>query len=299
MKRVSSGGFTIVETMIVLGVSGVLFLSLAALVSGQQGKARFKTAVTDVTTQIQSQINEVATGYYPNLTNFTCSGAGGVVVVQPGGNEQGTNKQCTYLGRAMMYGVPGTDPQQYKIQTLVGLRKTALGREPTTIRETALRALAPGNTTTAAWPTWPDLSSTKTLHYGLELVWMESRNGGGPGIAERIAGFAIVASPNNQLTVNQNGSLESGTVVTSIIPIPHSNVGPGPGVTPREGVDLIVRSLGLPATSPSALIAEPTDGPVDLCFRSSTTNQSALVTIGLNNSTTSIESVVYNTVDCS
>lgn len=299
MKRAFSGGFTIVETMIVLGVSGVLFLSLAALVSGQQGKARFKASLTDVTTQIQSQINEVSTGYYPNLNDFQCSGVGGVVVVQPGVNEQGTNRECTYLGRAMMYGIPNTDPQEYRIQTLVGLRKTTLGREPTTIRETALRVLAPGNTTTSLWPNWPDRSSTKLLQHGLEVVWMRSRNGGGPGIAERISGFAIVASPNNQLVVNQNGSLESGSVVTSIIPIPHSNVGSDAGVSPREGVDLIVRSLGLPMSNPNALAAEPSDGPIDICFRSGTTSQSALVTIGLNNSTTSIESVVYNSQDCS
>lgn len=296
MKRVSSGGFTIVETMIVLGVSGVLFLSLVALVSGQQGKARFKSAMSDVTTQIQSQINEVATGYYPNQANFKCSALGGTIFIQSGTDKQGTNKDCTFLGRAIMYGVPGTDPQEYRIQTLVGLRKTALGGEPTSLREAATRVLSPGNVINAAWP---DLSSAKTLQYGVEVVWMRSRNGNGPGSPERIAGFAIVSAPNNQLTFNQNGSLESGTVVTSIIPIPHNNLRPDPGVTAKEGADLIVRALGLPISDPTALAADSSDGPIDICFRSGTTNQSSLVTIGLNNSTTSIESVVFNTADCS
>jgi type II secretory pathway pseudopilin PulG len=45
MRRESSGGFTMVETMIVLGITGVMFVSMASMISGQQSKARFKSAI--------------------------------------------------------------------------------------------------------------------------------------------------------------------------------------------------------------------------------------------------------------
>lgn len=293
----SSGGFTIVESMIVLGVTGVLFLSLVGMVSGQQSKARFKASMTDITTQIQSQINEVATGFYPSQANFSCSGAGGVVSISAGASTLGTNGGCTYLGRAMMYATsPVTaDNEEYVIQTLVGVRKTALGRDPADLREASTRALARGvSTNNVGWPPAVDGSTLKTLYHGTQLVSMNSLNGG-PGV-EKIAGFAIVAAPNQQLTFNTVGSTESGTIVPSIIPIPYEGVPSGVGVSPAEGVDLINRSLGI--IGGTAIPADASDGPIEMCFRSGTTNQSGKVTIGRNNSTTSVEFTIHSNGNC-
>ena len=296
MKRSASGGFTLVESMIVLGVTGVLFISLAGMVAGQQAKARFKSSMTDITTQIQSQINEVSSGFYPNTGNFRCQAASGNPVVSNGVSSLGENSDCTYLGRAMMYGIPGTDPEQYKIQTLIGLRRTLAGKEPLTLREARTQVLDRGNAYNNV-ASWPQLATTKNLQQGTEVVWMRSLNGAGIGVAERIAGFAIVAAPNQQLTINANNSVESGTIVPTIIPIPNATANPEPGVSEREGVDLIIRSLGGPPSG-TPITADAADGPIQICFKSGTTNQSGLVTIGTNNSTTSVEFIMLNSQDC-
>lgn len=289
MKRVSSGGFTIVESMIVLGVTGVLFISMAGLVSGQQAKARFKSAMTDITTQLQSQINEVATGYYPSTGNLRCFASGGNIVLDNTAVGQGQNADCTFLGRAVMYGMPGTDPQEYKIQTLVGLRKAyPSGSQPTTLQEAGTRALAPSTVNSG----WPDGSTTRLLMFGTELAWMRSLHGGVGRTPEFIVGLAIVSAPNQQVTFDQNNSLESGTVIPTIIPIPAGG-GTGTGASAREGVDKINAALG---SYPISAMAG--DGPVELCFRSGTTNQSGLVTVGSNNSTTSIEFTIHNNQNC-
>lgn len=62
MKRGVAGGFTIVETMIVLAVSGVLFISMVGVIQGQQNKIQFKNSMTDVVSQVQSIIGQVSTG---------------------------------------------------------------------------------------------------------------------------------------------------------------------------------------------------------------------------------------------
>lgn len=284
--------------MIVLGVTGVLFISLAGVVAGQQAKARFKASMTDITTQIQSQINEVATGFYPVTGTFRCyAGPTGPVATTSMPRSLGENSDCTFLGRAMMYGiVPATDPEQYRIQTLIGLRRTSVGREPMTTREARTQVLASGTAHNLA-STWPLLGTTKQLQQGTRVAWMRSLNGGGVGVPERIAGFAIIAAPNQQLTLNANNSVESGTIVPSIIPIPNALAGPTPGVSERDGVDLIIRSLGIPQTG-TQIPADASDGPIQICFVSGTTQQSGLVTIGTNNSTTSVEFIILNNQTC-
>lgn len=288
MKRMSSGGFTIVESMVVLGVTGLLFISLAAMTSGQQSKARFRAAMTDIVTQIQSQINEVATGYYPNASNFSCSTRTGSVNVTGGANAQGTNSDCTFLGRALMYaqrnpaGDP-VDPEQYGIYTLVGMRKVS-GREPLTLAEAGTRPLAPGVRYNSGWT---DLTEVKTLSHGVQAVSMKSK-----GVLQDLAGFAVVAAPNQQVAYDSAGVAESGTVIPSIIPIPRGT-GAAVGLTPKANADALVEALGLPTST-----ADASQGPIEICFRSGTTNQSALVVIGINGSTTAVDYTISNTVDC-
>lgn len=298
MKRCASGGFTLVESMIVLAVTGVLFVSLAGMVSGQQAKARFKSAMTDITTQIQSQINEVSTGYYPNAGNFQCQTIGGNPVLSNGASALGENSDCTFLGRAMMYGIPGTDPEQYMVQTLVGARRTLTNQEPLTLQQARTQVMARG-TLFNTMGSWPDLGTPKNLAHGTRVAWMCNRGGVGSTCTggNRIAGFAIVAAPNQQLTLNANSSVESGTIVPTIIPIPNPSFAPNPGVSARDGVDLLIRSLGVPPSG-TPLAASAADNPVTICFVSGTTRQSGLVTIGVNNSTTSVESIVLNSQDC-
>lgn len=298
MKRCASGGFTLVESMIVLAVSGVLFISLASMVAGQQSKARFRASMTDITTQIQSQVNEVSTGFYPNGGDFRCQSVSGNPVASNGVSALGENADCTFLGRAMMYGIPGTDPEEYRIQTLIGLRRTLMGREPLTLREARTQVLARGNTYNNV-TTWPERATSKSLQQGTRVAWMCNRGGFGASCSggSRIAGFAIVAAPNQQLSLNANNAVESGTIVPSIIPIPKPTASANPGVSEREGVDLIIRSLGGPPFG-TPIATDASDGPIRLCFVSGTSNQSGLVTIGMNNSTTSIDSIILNSADC-
>lgn len=288
MKRMSSGGFTIVESLIVLGITGVLFISLVGMVSAQQSKARFRAAMTDITTQLQSEINEVATGYFPNTNDIRCIPNNGKPRVLTGTNQQGTNDACTFLGKALMFAIPGTNPEEYRVHTLVGLRRTTGGVEPTTLVQAGVRPIAPGLNSDANYTSgWPNRSATKALAYGVTVAWMASEVG-------NIAGLAVVSAPNQQVALGQDGTAQAGTVIPSIIPIPRGVSAVPVGMSARAGVDQITRELGM-----STGTADDTDGPIRICFRSGTTTQSGLVTIGRNNSTTAIDFIILNNTDCS
>lgn len=116
-------GYTIIEVMIFLAVSGVMFLIAAAFVSGKQDQVQFRQSMNDINTQVQQVINNVINGYYPSGTSFTCSVSGtGSLSITSGGNTQGTNAGCVFLGQVIQFGAgsSGQNPNDYGIFTVAG-----------------------------------------------------------------------------------------------------------------------------------------------------------------------------------
>ena len=68
-----TGGFTIVETLIVLAVSGLLLISAIVMISGRTNKTQFTTAANDLKQSLEQVINEISSGYFPNANNFQCT----------------------------------------------------------------------------------------------------------------------------------------------------------------------------------------------------------------------------------
>lgn len=279
MRCRGSGGFTVVEVMIVLAISGVMFVTFAGMMSGRQAKAWFSASVSDVVTDIRQHINEVGSGYRPQTGTFSCSLAGGAPsITTAGAAAAGTNTDCTYIGQAVMADTANTG--SYVLQGLVGARTTTTGTEPLTLAAAKTRVLDKGSGYPASWP---NLGIQKDLQYGLTLKWMRD---GTPGTTSNIAGFAIAAAPDGQLSM-ASGALQSGTIAPTIIPIPNAA-----GLVSRtQGVDLLVRALG----GVAPVITAPA-GKVQLCFQSGTSNQTALVTV---NTDGSVQSAIFNTSDCS
>ena len=101
MNRVRSdgSGYTIVETMVFLAVSGALFLSAMLLINGQQRKTEFSTSVRDFDSKLQSVMGNVASGYYNNAGNISCTASATGPVPAVGGTSQGQSAGCTFIGQ--------------------------------------------------------------------------------------------------------------------------------------------------------------------------------------------------------
>lgn len=117
-------GFTVVETMIFLGVSAALFISAMNLVGGQQAKAEFNYGIQEFSAQIRDIINDVSTGYYPYNPGTTCFATGTA-------SAQGTNSGCIFIGRVIQFApddIPGNPPREgIRVFTVAGRRQVTVG----------------------------------------------------------------------------------------------------------------------------------------------------------------------------
>lgn len=221
-----SSGYTIIEIMVVLAVSSVLLVSGLLLVNGQQQKTQFRQSLDDINSSINTVINNVAAGYYTHTGNFMCTVGASPIITTGGSNSRGTNTGCTYIGRAMQFGVGGTNGTGYNIYDLVGLQYqpsttndvTSLigigGAEPT--------AIAPGTTLNTSTPS---TAETKFLGYGLNVVAMKFG-------ATPIGAFAIVTDFAQQ---DVNGNLNNGSRKANLVAIANTSL----NMIPGDAVDAI------------------------------------------------------------
>lgn len=123
IKNREQKGYTILEVMIVLSVSAVIFIAAVTGYASQNSKTHFTNAVRDMENKIQDILNDVSTGYYPNTDNFNCtrsvSSPAHPIINPLGTSQQGTNQDCIFLGKAVDVNDGAMDSY-----TIVGLRNS-------------------------------------------------------------------------------------------------------------------------------------------------------------------------------
>lgn len=193
MNRVRSGGtgYTIVETMIFLAVSGILFISAMLLVNGQQRKTEFTALVRDFDSKLQSIMGNVASGYYNNPGAVTCtvSATPRRPIITMGASTQGQNEGCTFIGQYIGLTTPPADT--FTFTSHAGLRLNDAGEEVQKLAD--------------AWPT----PITQTVeNYGLPNgINAKMRIVGGNDIAT-IAVTPTFNSYNNGLLTSGSSRVE-------------------------------------------------------------------------------------------
>lgn len=281
------GGFTIIETLIVLAVSGLLLLSAMLLVVGQQNKVQFTQSIQEIQSAIQQTMAEVGSGYYSNPGDLRCEGTNGNLRITSGGREQGSNTGCIFIGKAMQFGVRDTDPQNYVVHSIAGLQDAGAninGQRP--LADADPTVLAPGQTTNNTG-TFPNASRMGRLLYGLQAVSMTYTK---DGVRRPIGAVAFVSGLGNY----QDSELLAGNQQVMLVPVGDSDHGTVPLSTITEQVvDDINNNLADPDKSP----INP-NGGVQICFASAGTEQSGLVTLGSNGRSLTVKLDIKSTKDC-
>lgn len=167
--RGQSGGYTIVETLIFLAVTGMLFTSAMLFVSGQRQKTEFSQGVRDFASELQTIAMNVSTGYtaFPFSSGDHCWTDGNTITVGPT-DPIGSYELCVFVGRAVQF-APAGDTKAYKIYSVVGKQYDA-GREATSLANTKALAMSAGTSYNTSGTEYA--AETKTFEGGLTVAWV-------------------------------------------------------------------------------------------------------------------------------
>lgn len=122
--RKAKGGFTIVETLIFLAVSGAMFVIAFYGMRGQQDSVGFRQSLNGMEQKIREIFNNVDNGYFGNTGQYTCTAPGPsyrIVTPLPASTSGGGNSgDCVFIGKTIDFN--GSDKSKMNIATLIGSR---------------------------------------------------------------------------------------------------------------------------------------------------------------------------------
>lgn len=257
MKRSKlSAGYTIVEVMIFLAVSGAMIISANILLTGQQGKTDFAQSVRDFDSALQDISNDVSSGFpgYNFDTGDTCRfNASGQLTINPGAPETDSFKRCVFIGKVVQFTSKG-----YVLYPVIGRQSLSGGADVLSLADAGPQALAPGS------PPHQDVpDGTKTLALRSGTVERVTYNDGTVHDTRAIGFFNDFKGSG----VNAVQAVGSGVDVKAVDPSKITA-----STTKTAASDAIRDLSAYTATNPS--------GGVTLCIRSESSKQIAYVNIG-------------------
>lgn len=272
-RRQSSAGFTIVETMIVLAVTGILFVAIAISWAGRQHKNEFTTSSNDIRDRMQQVISDVQNGFFPDTAGFTCTKTGSSnLSLTSSSQTQGTNDNCVFLGKVMQFGYK-TDPEEYRTFSIAAAREPSDLLDFSTYKGTVIAPSFQNSTNDL-----PDLTERGTLLYGLTVHAMQAEKSTGSWVNVDAVGFLS----RNGTADPTHGGLNNGTQQIDLYAFNGdvNSVNYGAGLTASNSPNSeLNKELTSTATGQYYKNVE-----VRICFQSGGTNQFAILTIGGGNS---------------
>lgn len=203
-------GYTIIEVMIFLAISGLMFVISANFISGKQANAEFNQGINNIAAQINQSINDVSNGYYQSADDVVCSVNGsGNPQLSSGSATKGTNKGCVYMGKLYQFKVGG-DSQAYQINDIVGLKIPTGGN--ITDNPTSFATAKPAISTSF-------LKESKKLQWGLTIEKMKTTSSSDIGSFVIVKNFAAGSDGSgSQSIIAIPIQMSLGSAVTTITP---------------------------------------------------------------------------------
>ncbi len=250
MRRGVPHGYTIVETMIFLAITGLLFAMIAVTFAGRRGRTTFQASARDFESNIQGIVNDTTNGYFAPTGNFSCSASAAGPSFSGASSGQGSHEDCIFIGKALHFNVDGNQ-DRYNVYTVAGLRQVSPGGdEVTDFAEAKPTVVDVGGVNKQLQV--PGGSQVKSVFYN-------------SGSNIQIDGFGVFSSFGSYAS----GALESGSISVNIFPLGD------PGPSSAAAMASSVYNLRFGLTHPQ----NPGSG-ITICFDSTTSRQHGILKIG-------------------
>ena len=228
----SRRGFTIIETMLVLAITGVLIAGLLVGLGTSISNQRYLDAVYSFKSLVQDQYSRINNVTNDRNANWTCAANATPVQNGTGGTAPGQS-DCVLLGRYI-----GIVNDQITMATVVGYPKSSKASSGTVSSIVSDYTL--GISTSSIEKT--------SLEWGARIAWPNKGSGSQSPTSPRSLAILMIRSPENGTsytftsdTVNQIDSISS-TILTAMM---QTSVTSSPGQGPRT-VCLDPAGVGVP-----------------------------------------------------
>ena len=124
-------GFTIIEVMLFLAISGALTVAVLVGAGASISQQRYRDSVNSLSHFLQQQYSEATIVRNDRDTNWTCNGALGVVAAPVGGDSRGAT-DCVVLGKYISLA-----DKKVTVQTVVGRAGVPSGTDDVTALQNA------------------------------------------------------------------------------------------------------------------------------------------------------------------
>lgn len=210
MKGGRPDGYTIVEVMIVLAVSGVMFVIAASFINGRQARAAFTQGTTDMSSAIQTMISQINDGQYSDQA-IRCTPGPSSYSFAYSTDKQGQSDKCMFLGKVMHFW-PAGDKSKYEVFTVIGRRSNF----STGSLVQDLNGAIPYTVSPHGVAGRPDLTAKHSISQGLEVYGVNAYDTSG-AVHTNLYAFGLLQSLGSYDTT---GSLQSGTQNVGLYFIP-------------------------------------------------------------------------------
>jgi len=246
-------GFTIIETMLVLAITGAMIAGLLVGVGSSISAQRYKDSVASFRALLQDQYSEVMNVSNDRDTNLTCDAAANIS--ESNGGPAPGQSDCVLLGKYIS--IVGEDITTAVVVGYIPPNTSPTGAsDVSAIKDSYILGISTG-------------SIVKTsLEWGAQIAWPQGESGATP----RRLGVLIVRSPNSGTnytfttdSVNDIDSVSSATLKSMLV----ENTSAVPGQAART-VCIDPNGASVPERL-AVYIGEAANGPSSIESRSNIT----------------------------
>lgn len=178
-------GYTVIEVLIVLAISGVIFVSGVVMFSGQSNSTAFEQSMQDANSEISTRIRGVGSSQFFNSEGYTCTVSGNPAraILTPSGGSSG-QQDCLVVGTAVE--APTGANNLYFYEVLGNRQVYGPGNNPTG----PATSLAESNPTPAL-AEGTDLTFSFKLSSDVKIISSNVEAFDGSNLASNLVGFYI------------------------------------------------------------------------------------------------------------